>query len=409
MRVSIARRCLRLVHRTAVRARELITLRVLRPVLRAVPVTSLVIGPPRGVYESAEDWWAGSERVDGERIIHLAGPLPIVRTAPKTVDSHVHPKLKDGAIGLTDESYKAFVAVISGGRVCGTSGAVISPDDRILLDVSLEFMPRCHHSLLGQWKLPPSRMLSGRCAVLATAGSHNYYHWMVNALPRLAILKRAGYNVDVFDHILVGTQSAPFHRETLSTLGVRKDQIVSLRDNPHVQAEILMVPSLVGEPGNVPNWVSDFLVEAFLPAASQRPERRIYVSRRDSQGRRVTNEAQVIDFLISKGFECTLLSNMPVVDQARLFADAAIVVAPHGAGLTNVVFCAPGARVVELFSPFYVNGCYWTLCSHAQVDYYYLIGAGERPASDLHSHVVDADITVDLTALARVLARPGVQ
>jgi capsular polysaccharide biosynthesis protein len=30
------------------------------------------------------------------------------------------------------------------------------------------------------------------------------------------------------------------------------------------------------------------------------------------------------------------------------FAAAAVVIAPHGAGLANLVFCAPGTTVIEL-------------------------------------------------------------
>lgn len=33
----------------------------------------------------------------------------------------------------------------------------------------------------------------------------------------------------------------------------------------------------------------------------------------------------------------------------RLWATASLVIAPHGAGLANIIFCAPGATVVELF------------------------------------------------------------
>jgi capsular polysaccharide biosynthesis protein len=44
-----------------------------------------------------------------------------------------------------------------------------------------------------------------------------------------------------------------------------------------------------------------------------------------------------------------------------------VIVAPHGAALTNIVFTPPGALVVELFGDNYVNGCFWAianLCGH---------------------------------------------
>ena len=43
---------------------------------------------------------------------------------------------------------------------------------------------------------------------------------------------------------------------------------------------------------------------------------------------------------------CTL-SGMSVRDQVRLFRDARTIVAPHGAGLTNMIY-AEHARIIEL-------------------------------------------------------------
>lgn len=42
--------------------------------------------------------------------------------------------------------------------------------------------------------------------------------------------------------------------------------------------------------------------------------------------------------------------------QAALFAAAAVVVAPHGSGLANVLFCSPGAVIIELL-PWYESFC----------------------------------------------------
>ena len=33
----------------------------------------------------------------------------------------------------------------------------------------------------------------------------------------------------------------------------------------------------------------------------------------------------------------------------------------HGAGLTNIVFCKPQMKVIELFAPSYRHGVYWML------------------------------------------------
>ena len=42
-------------------------------------------------------------------------------------------------------------------------------------------------------------------------------------------------------------------------------------------------------------------------------------------------------------------SGLSFAETVRLWSSASLVVAPHGAGLANLMFCPPGATVVELF------------------------------------------------------------
>jgi hypothetical protein len=43
---------------------------------------------------------------------------------------------------------------------------------------------------------------------------------------------------------------------------------------------------------------------------------------------------------------------MSFVDQIRLFSQAKIVVAPHGAGLINTIFAPQNLNIIELFTSF---------------------------------------------------------
>jgi capsular polysaccharide biosynthesis protein len=89
---------------------------------------------------------------------------------------------------------------------------------------------------------------------------------------------------------------------------------------------------------------------------------------------------------------------MPVPQQATLFASAATVVAPHGAGLANLVFCAPGTRVVELITPAWVRATYWQLAACVKLQYSYL-KCSLYEGRDAYPQ----DITVDCDLLQRAL------
>ena len=49
---------------------------------------------------------------------------------------------------------------------------------------------------------------------------------------------------------------------------------------------------------------------------------------------------------------------MTVAQQAELLASAKVVVAPHGAGLSNVVFCETNTPLIEIMHPDYPVNCY---------------------------------------------------
>ncbi len=81
------------------------------------------------------------------------------------------------------------------------------------------------------------------------------------------------------------------------------------------------------------------------------PRRRLYISRADAPKRRILNEAEIMTRLEPFGFERVVLSNMPVEQLVAAFANAEVILAPHGSGLTNILFSPPGAQVIEIDHP----------------------------------------------------------
>lgn len=74
------------------------------------------------------------------------------------------------------------------------------------------------------------------------------------------------------------------------------------------------------------------------------------------------------------GFVAVTLDNLSIVEQAKIFNSAKVIVAPHGAALTNLVFCRKNTKIIEIFHPNYINVCFWALSNCVGLDYYYFIG-----------------------------------
>ncbi|MGB0562738.1 MAG: glycosyltransferase family 61 protein [Spirulinaceae cyanobacterium] len=390
---------------------------LLKPI-RALPISSEQFGPPKTYYRSTPDWLKATQE-PGADYQAIYSETVLKREPPQTLDEEVNWKIQ---LEYQRPIPKVFVATIPQGRLWVNRGstvnnsAIITGDDRILADLSLEFGKRPQDNLIfEQWKLPPVHFLPGQAVALTMAKGEIYFHWILDLLPKFKILQLAGIDFDEIDHFIVNSHRARFQKETLAHLGIPAHKVVESTVHSHIKAESLIVPSLPTLSGNPTQWTCDFLREAFLPNSSSDDFQsnvpaiaRLYVHRRTARYRKVLNEAQVWELLAgSFGFETATSETLTVVEQAVLFNRAKVIVAPHGAGLTNLVFCAPGTTVIEIFSPNYVNACYYALSQQLGLNYYYLIGEGQPPPAGVDPHLAGDDILIDVAKLRQLLDLAG--
>lgn len=362
----------------------------------------------RDFWPHAWSWFASDEaairaRGGDYRPVHFAET--VCRRPPRTLDPRPHWFF---GMDAAQDLPSSFAAVVPEGRAVGATGAVFAPDGCMLGDLSREFgTPAIAHPAL-RGPLPPARRVEGTVVVLAAPGSRVYYHWLLDVLPRVEIARRAGFGGEGTERFLVSGGSLPFQRETLAALGIGPERVLDTAQYPHLVAERLVVPSYPGRAEHPPRWVCEFLRRALLPEARDAAPVRLYVSRADAAERRVANEEEVEEVLRGRGFRTVVLGELPVAEQAALFASAETVAGPHGSGMANLAFCAPGTRVVEMFAPGYVNPCFWSLASQAGLDYAYLLGEGPRAPDYVNPHASAADMAVDPAGLERLLDLVGI-
>ena len=271
-------------------------------------------------------------------------------------------------------------------QVCGAI-AILTPEDRLLADISRDYpgqLPGCQrhnpadHRIFSE-ALPELEQISGTVAAIASLSGHNYFHWMVDILPRLELLRRSGVSWQAIDWIWINSVQHPFQQETLEALGIPASKLLSSDRHPYIQAE-LVVPSFAGHLGWLEPWALRFLRDTFLPLGEQvrpiqdRPFDRIYISRANANHRRVLNEAEVIEQLQPLRFVPVRLETLSFAEQVALFAQAKVIVAPHGGGLTNLLFCQPGTVVVELASPHYLRHYFWAMSQPLKLRHFLLTG-----------------------------------
>jgi capsular polysaccharide biosynthesis protein len=386
--------------------------------VRLIPASSEVVGPPSRYCSSTEEWIGRYSSSKVQPLFKTVHPVELLETRlPRTIDEEIHWRFR---ISYPSCLPAAFVATIPRGRTWNAN-AVITPDDQLLGDVSkvnakTERETAVHHLIFQRWKLGAAKHLSGTAAILAVPGGNTYAHWLLDLLPRLALIQRAGIELSSIDYFLVNGLHLQFQQETLKRLGIPLDRCIPVARETklcpnHFKADQLIVPSLPRIVKDIvrwsPKWPLQSIRQGLLTQShSLEAPRRIYISRSKAKIRRVMNEADVIKVVKDYGFQVIHLETYSVAEQATLLNGADWVIAPHGAGLANLIFCNPGTKLIEFLPPNYVNINYWVLCNQLGLAYYYLLGAGGRTQKD-YTHCHQDDIKIDLNALQKTMHLAG--
>ena len=276
-----------------------------------------------------------------------------------------------------------FVAEIREAYVTGPSVGVITPNRRLIQDVSIEFGHWPHdHGSLRRLLFPKPRRLRGRWALLATTGGDSYYHHMIEVLPKFPMLREAGLVPGDLAGWIVNGVAHAYQKESWTRLGLSPATLRTTGKGAYYHCESLVIPSLPAMPGSLRPETPDFLRTLFgwRPAAT--PSRLLYLHRINTPSRQLLDQEELWRLLSRMGFEKVVAETLPVADQARLFAGAKMVVGPHGGGMTNLVFAPPGCGVVEIFNPRYVNSCYWRMAWAAGLSYAYVLGENPGAAGE---------------------------
>ena len=390
------------------------TLRWMLYPLRALPVSSESFGPPKGYYHTLADWQAKEGQGTIQKV-HEAHRLK--RHEPGTLESKVHWKITQE---YRHDAPNAFVATVPHGRLWVHHNftahvdamTIISAGDKVIGQISHEFGPPLpQHTIFEQRRLPKAHVIPGKVAVLTSVKGEQFFHWMLDLLPKIDMLQRAGHQLESFDAFVVNSCQSRFMRDTLEMVGIPPEKVVTNQDFSHLKADELVVPTPPHVSGNPQAWAMDFLRDIFLPTPGSLPAdlpRKLYISRAKAEVRNVVNEEEVRQYLEGRGFETIMMEELPIQQQIALFARAEVIVAPHGAGLTHLVFARQGIKVIELFSPLYVNACFYSLANLMHLDYHYFVGRGRKPLEGRDLEINVSDITADLAQLQAILAQAGV-
>lgn len=202
--------------------------------------------------------------------------------------------------------------------------------------------------------------VEGRVLDLVTPGSNLYSHWLLDLLPKIKVVTEAGYDVAKdFDRIIVNFYGSAFKKESFQLLGIDDGKVWDYKTHPkYFVADELVTVTAPRTRLYTPSWVADFVSELFSAGVAEPTPEKVYISRSKGNTRRILNEAVFVEKIAALGYKTYYCEDHSVATTAAVIRNATHIIAPHGAGLANIIFATPGTQVIELF------------CAHLSPEFY---------------------------------------
>ena len=246
--------------------------------------------------------------------------------------------------------------------------------------------------------------------------SYNYYHWLIECLPRLYIL-------DQFPHLdnvplLIDEGLTAQQLDALKIVNSRKHPLITLKKGCAYSVKKLMMPvmptvihynyyspvafdkDVLISPTAI-HYVRNTIFQS-LGFTTSKGFRKLYISRKQSDYRRLLNLEEIERFMVQRGFEIVFPEALTFANQVKLFSQAQLVVGQSGAGITNLMFCPENCKALILIN------------HHPQTSYYLFSNLAQIlnidlqfiPGTDVIEHVdqsLQNDFTIAIETLSKAI------
>lgn len=176
----------------------------------------------------------------------------------------------------------------------------------------------------------------------------NFCHWLLEDLPRL-------YAYDFINSkpkIITNKTLNRWQLESLDLMGIPKSNIYklsndSIRVNNFYLTNMRSASSIDSEQDPITRkWVANKLKNNISLNNSNRPKR-VFISRQETGDRFFTNMDEIRKILHKYNIQILHTGNSKLVVDIEIFYNANLIIAPHGAGLANMIF-SKNCHIIEI-------------------------------------------------------------
>lgn len=222
----------------------------------------------------------------------------------------------------------------------------------------------------------PIRRWTGPMLIAGTRVRRNHFHWLLQTVATVMVGRSFG--LDPKTPLLLPPLD-DWLRAPFALFGLDHPIEILPDDALAFLTDGILSTVCSGDHGMTPHPAVLAILrdEGMRVTGARRAGRKLYLSRRDAlNGRLPVNEQETATALAARGFEIVAPGELPLGAQIALFREAAVIVSPHGAALTNLVWTEDGDEgpvVVELLQENFTNRCFARLAQAKRLTYHAVI------------------------------------
>ena len=192
---------------------------------------------------------------------------------------------------------------------------------------------------------------------LSQGGSgNNYFHFIFDIIPKIYISQKK-----IKDKIRFYYVSRPqkWQIKIFKILGVSKKKLIDSSKYKHISSDKIICIDhpwykkgyIQNEVKKIPKWVILINIKIFLKKSKKfNSFKKVFLDRSTSKFNhcKISNQSSLDIWLKKNSFGIYTPEKLSQEKQIYLFKNASIILGAHGAALTNIIFCKPGAKVIEI-------------------------------------------------------------
>jgi hypothetical protein len=219
---------------------------------------------------------------------------------------------------------------------------------------------------------PPAKYLPGVTLSCVTIGADGgFYHFFHEVLPKLFFCKEVLPHID---HFLMNGDAVEWKEKWLRHIGLDLEKVIWINNNSHYHCKQLLFTNRLINDYHISNWSLNAIrslvkVNSGFTNPVGKNQEAIWITRKNVTARTILWEDELLtQFPAIKKVD---IRNFSVDETIQLFKNATHIIGAHGAGLSNLLFCRPGTKVLELYPDIQkYHPCYFRISSLCGLDHY---------------------------------------